>query len=518
VLILSILLAISLKTILEIRGAITYNSDEMIVGLMARHILQGETPIFFYGQYYMGSLEAWLLAGLFYLFGEEIFLIHILQFPLYGLYILTTWHLAKKLFKSKTIADYSALLLSIPTVLVTTYTSVSMGGYGLSLIFGNLVLSLGYTILEDKRPAAGTYWAIFGFVSGLAFWTLGMVVVYLIPVAGLILLNIRRYKITSLLIAIASFFAGSLPWWLSFIQSSGMPLIIYLKPYQTATTPITKILGILFLGLPSLLGFRYPWAAMLSPFTLLFFWILFYLVCILLTSKLLQKRDWNLSDPRVILLPLLCITFFMVIIFLRFGYDSTGRYFLPLNLPFTLWIAWLADRAVDYVHKTGRLQRWISLLIIAPILILNSVETWRAAASSDLITTQFDPITRFDNRHDQELISFLVANHETVGYSNYWVSFRLAFLSNEKIIFSPKLPYKSDMSYSQTDNRIPRYNQIADESPRAAYITTLHPKLNERLRVSFMGKRITWQEADIGPYHVFYDISEKVRPDQLFIP
>jgi 4-amino-4-deoxy-L-arabinose transferase-like glycosyltransferase len=490
----------------------------MIVGLMARHILQGETPVFFYGQYYMGSLEAWLLAGLFYLFGEKITLIHILQFPLYGLYILTTWWLAKKLFDSKTIADYSALLLSIPTVLVTTYTSVSMGGYGLSLIFGNLVLIFGYTILTDKQSSArAAYWAIFGFVSGLAFWTLGMVVVYLIPVAGLILFNIRRYKITSLLMAIIAFFAGSLPWWLSFIQSSGMPLIIYLTPYQTATTPAIKILGILFLGLPSLLGFRYPWAATLSPLMLLFVWILYYSACTLLTSKLLQKRSWNLSDPRVTLLPSLCIIFFMVIIFLRFGYDSTGRYFLPLNLPLTLWIAWLADRVAGYVHKTGQRRRLVNLLIIVPILILNSVETWRAAASPDLITTQFDPITRFDNRHDQELISFLVANHETVGYSNYWVSFRLAFLSNEKIIFSPGLPYKSDMSYSQADNRIPRYSQMADENPRAAYITTRHPKLNEQLRAGFIDRQITWQEVDIGPYHVFYDISEKVRPDQLLI-
>jgi hypothetical protein len=35
-----------------------FNSDEAIVGLMARHMLQGERPLFFYGQAYLGSLDA----------------------------------------------------------------------------------------------------------------------------------------------------------------------------------------------------------------------------------------------------------------------------------------------------------------------------------------------------------------------------------------------------------------------------------------------------------------------------
>jgi hypothetical protein len=38
------------------------DADEAIVGLMGRHILHGEFPIFFYGQKYMGSLEAHLGA------------------------------------------------------------------------------------------------------------------------------------------------------------------------------------------------------------------------------------------------------------------------------------------------------------------------------------------------------------------------------------------------------------------------------------------------------------------------
>ena len=45
-------------------------SDEAIIGLMGKHILEdGEFPIFYYGQAYMGSLEAILTSLSFKLFG-----------------------------------------------------------------------------------------------------------------------------------------------------------------------------------------------------------------------------------------------------------------------------------------------------------------------------------------------------------------------------------------------------------------------------------------------------------------
>src|SRR4051794_13218038 len=51
-------------------GAVLIESDEAIVGLMARHMLAGHFPIWFYGQSYLGSLEAATTAALFPLFGS----------------------------------------------------------------------------------------------------------------------------------------------------------------------------------------------------------------------------------------------------------------------------------------------------------------------------------------------------------------------------------------------------------------------------------------------------------------
>ena len=47
------------------------DGDTAIVGLMARDILHGRPwPVFYYGQHYMGSLEAILTAGVFRLTGH----------------------------------------------------------------------------------------------------------------------------------------------------------------------------------------------------------------------------------------------------------------------------------------------------------------------------------------------------------------------------------------------------------------------------------------------------------------
>jgi len=46
------------------------DSDEAIVGLRAKHILEGASlPVFYYGQHYMGSLEPLCVALAFEIFG-----------------------------------------------------------------------------------------------------------------------------------------------------------------------------------------------------------------------------------------------------------------------------------------------------------------------------------------------------------------------------------------------------------------------------------------------------------------
>ena len=67
----SLLIALLLRLWLVAHAGGVVNGDEALVGIQAQHILRGERPIYFYGQVYMGSLEAYLIALLFALFGSS---------------------------------------------------------------------------------------------------------------------------------------------------------------------------------------------------------------------------------------------------------------------------------------------------------------------------------------------------------------------------------------------------------------------------------------------------------------
>ncbi len=194
-------------------GAVSFHSDEAIVGLMARHINQGQPiPVFFYGQPYMGSLDPWLVSIAFRLFGESVLSIRLVQSALYLALVGTTMLLALRLSASVQVAAIAGLLIAIPPTVLTLYTTVSLGGYGETLVIGNLLLLVGYEI-RQRQKASWRYWLALGFVTGLGWWTNSLIVVYAIPVAILLLPgNWRRGRM--IMLALVAFIVGSLPWWL----------------------------------------------------------------------------------------------------------------------------------------------------------------------------------------------------------------------------------------------------------------------------------------------------------------
>jgi hypothetical protein len=131
------------------------------------------------------------------------------------------------------------------------------------------------------------------------------------------------------------------------------------------------------------------------------------------------------------------------------------------------------------------------------------------------ITTQFDSVTQIDHSDDQALIKFLMDHHEYFGYTNYWVSYPLAFLSEERLIFVPRLPYHQDLRYTLRDDRYEPYDKIVQQSERIAYITTNNENLDQQLRSGFSSLGVDWQEAKIGDFQIYYQLSRVVHPGEI---
>ncbi len=526
---LTLLAGAGLRAWLILGGWAPFNADEAIVGLMARHILQGARPVFFYGQAYMGSLDAFLIAGGFWLFGEYVWVIRLIQSLLFGGFLFTSYLLGREIFGKWQIGALATLLLAVPTVNLTLYTTVSLGGYGEALVIGNLILLCALQIGRKWRagdfPAGGLSWIIFGGLNGLGFWAFGLTLIYSVSAAAYLTATAfqrssqlkppgRAPILTALSALIFGFILGSLPIWIYAAQEGFSRMLVELGGGAIAGVEglpwLAQIprhtLNLLVFGIPAALGLRPPWSASWLGLPLLPFVLVFWMAVILHAVKKVAKGP---GGEEALLPALVMLTLAFGFVLSPFGADPSGRYFLPLAMPLALFAA---DMILSWKARYGRWALAAAVLVVA-------YQLWGTVQSAlrfpPGLTTQFYSPSQIDHRYDQALIDFLISHEERRGYTNYWTAYPLAFLTEEKLIFTPRLPYHLDMRYTERDDRYAPYDALVENAGRAAYITSLHPKLDETLREQLSMRGISWEEAQIGDYRVFYQLSQPIRPEEL---
>src|SRR5262249_6120054 len=92
-----LLIAIVVRAFIVIHTQGFIDGDEALVGIQADHILRGEIPIYFYNQPYMGSLEAYIMAGIFAVVGPSVWALRAEPILLSLIVIWLTWKLAAAL-------------------------------------------------------------------------------------------------------------------------------------------------------------------------------------------------------------------------------------------------------------------------------------------------------------------------------------------------------------------------------------------------------------------------------------
>ncbi len=517
-----LLLAAGWKAVLLRMQAVPFNADEAVVALMARHILSGERPVFFYGQAYMGSLDAFLVAAGFAVFGQQVWVIRLIQALLYLGTIITTILFGKVALGSTKTGLLAGALLAIPAVNVTLYTTASLGGYGEALLIGNLTLLVGMVLLRAALTGSGTrvwLWPALGFLMGLGLWANGLTLIYSAPVAlalGLALLRARRPVRQVWLLpaaALLGFLIGAAPWWLYAVQNGPGQLIQELTGSAVAVEQgswllrsLRHLLSFVLLGGTAAIGARPPWEVRWLAMPLLPLALAFWLGAVAYFVRQSIRPNPNRAAYRLLLGVALALSGGFV--FTAFGVDPSGRYLVPLT-------ALLALAAGEMVQKVS-LKPVVQLSLIGVMLAFNLWGTLRCALLNPPgITTQFDLQTAVDHRYDGPLMAFLEQEGEMRGYSNYWVAYPLAFLSGERMIYVPRLPYHADLGYTPRDDRYAPYGEAVAQAGKVAYINARNPAMDQRLRSFFTSQGVTWSEQEIGDYRVFYGLSKPVRPDGI---
>ena len=170
-----LLWATAFRWLVMLRCYLLPDSDQVMVGLMARHVLLGELPVFYWGQPYDGTLETYLTAAVFRLFGQSYAALHVAPLAFSLLFLGATMWLAECLYDART-AVVSGLVLAVGPALLLRYSVEPGYNYLQAMAFATMALALLVPL-----GARGGWWRLpaAAFCLGLALWAQPLGVVYL---------------------------------------------------------------------------------------------------------------------------------------------------------------------------------------------------------------------------------------------------------------------------------------------------------------------------------------------------
>lgn len=215
-----ILCGVGLRLVLNVLGWPQTNSDESTMGLMALHIASGrDYPGFFYGQNYMGALQAYIAAPLFRLLGPSVFVLRFSMLLLCTVFLINMYVLTRLLY-SKKLALITLAVLSLGTPETLSTQTTSIGGYGEVLCFGSgLLLIASWLALNSRRDGKGRSWrrilgfGAWGLAAGLGLWS-DLLLLPFVGMAGLLLIIWCRHQLGDWRVSgvlLLAFLVGALP-------------------------------------------------------------------------------------------------------------------------------------------------------------------------------------------------------------------------------------------------------------------------------------------------------------------
>ncbi len=511
---------ISAGTLLRVRlsADLPLDADESIAGLMARNIaFEGESPMFLYGENYVGSAMQFVVGGMFRLFGFHSGFIRWPEYALVALFLFLGFTVSKKTGSAES-GIWTLLFLAIPPVFLTIINLKSWGNYNETFCLGAILwwLSLSLTSRDDPGGwRCGLQLFAWGLAFGLGFWIHFPIVIYAIP-CGLWLLWYGRGWLFPLrwIATLAGFLIGWFPalWYnlthnwanLGYAAKGGWD-------YLTRIEMSGKLLVRIFeQGFPFLLGVRDDSARFIEfdQFDPLFAKVLIlggviFAVLLHLFRSEIPIREW-LEESKTG-----CVET------LR-GEKPTGLIpvgMILLTLLFAMYGRWGGGSFTP---------RYYTFLMLPLFVILGQGMVWCRSrfllgsllwAGLFLYSNLFGHVTFLNHPPDrtaEKVTEFLEEEGVPAVFTDYWIAHTVTYLTNEEIIGSVHGgPVRHE--------RYPRYTTMAEEAEEGAYAlyNDYDPDLIAPVKEDLEELGVTYEEKVIDNVTVFYNLSRKVNPDEL---
>ena len=162
-----------------LRGSRFFDSDEAVEGLMARHVLLGELPMFLWGQRYKGVPEVYLSAAALHWWPAGVVALKAVTLGCFALYACLNFRLLTELFSRRIAWLATALLIAGPPSLVF-WTLSGSAEMVMSFIAGT-TLCLG--VIAWRRTGSRTGLVTAAFALGFGLWVQQYILYYVVAVA-----------------------------------------------------------------------------------------------------------------------------------------------------------------------------------------------------------------------------------------------------------------------------------------------------------------------------------------------
>ncbi|PTA43184.1 DUF423 domain-containing protein [Micromonospora sp. RP3T] len=207
------------------------NSDEATMGLAALHIARGDAfPVWFYGQAYMGTLEAYLAAPLVAVAGPSVLVLRLPTLALYALFLLLSWRLTHRLGGDRWYALLVVAVLALGADRVVKNQLIAGGGYPELNPAGAALALLTVGLCAGGPGARLPRWAAWGLVAGVLLWVDPLILPYVVAL-GVLLLAWRRRELAGRAGAVlaGALLLGAAPMVLDSLRHGRNPLTAVLR-------------------------------------------------------------------------------------------------------------------------------------------------------------------------------------------------------------------------------------------------------------------------------------------------
>lgn len=236
------------------------DQDEAVLGLMARHVLDGEVSVFFWGQAYGGAQEAVLTAGVFALFGPGALTLKLVPLALYGVATALVWRVGRRAV-GEPAATVGALLFWLGPAFFVLRSTRAYGFYGTAMVVSLAVLLVVLRLRErDSLPET----AALGLLLGVGWWTTPQIVFVAAPALVWLVAGTHRLLRRVPVMALGAVL-GAAPWLVWNLRHAWMSLDTDIFAGIGDNSYADHLRGFFNPLLPMALGLRVPYSRAWIP-------------------------------------------------------------------------------------------------------------------------------------------------------------------------------------------------------------------------------------------------------------